>query len=141
MDALVLVYDVGARSTFYALPDIYQKVLNLSGKTNVPVVVMANKVDVYQDSQEVNASEGREFAEAIGGIFGECSAREGDRVEELVQQMMKPVVKARLFSLEEKDLQMQSEKEMCTKKPESNKTSIRQRAKRSMSGKLLSRLK
>jgi GTPase SAR1 family protein len=142
LDSLVLVYDVGDRSSFTALVEIYKKALELSGKTAVPVALIANKVDMFLDrSREVSDDEGREFAEAIGGIYAQCSAREGDGVREVIHQLMKTVVNDRLRFLEEKDLQqLRREKETRQKEEEPTKESRRAKLKRSVSEKLTFRL-
>lgn len=141
LDALALVYDVGDWSTFTVLPEIYQKSRELSGKVDFPVVVVANKVDLFQPSREVDADRGRELAEAIGGVYGECSAREGDEVRQTIQDIMKLGVKARLHSLEQQDLQSLRERDMLLQK-EQGQSSMSRRAKmkRSMSQKIMSRL-
>jgi GTPase SAR1 family protein len=141
LDSLILVYDVGDRMTFTALPEIHKKALELSGKADLPVAVMANKFDMFQESREVSEEEGLEFAEAIGGLFGQCSAREGDGIKELIQQLMRQVVNERVRLLDEQDMQLQREKEReKSQKEQEHKESRRMRMKRSMSGKIMNRL-
>jgi hypothetical protein len=142
LDALILVYDVGDRTTFSALPEIYKKGLELSGKARISVAVIANKFDMFQESREVSEDEGIEFAEAIGGLYAQCSAREGDGVRELIQRLMRQIVGERVRLLDEKDMQLQraKEKETSQKEQEHSKESRRMRMKRSVSGKIMNRL-
>lgn len=141
--ALLLVYDVGDRSTFMVLPEIYHMVHNLSENTDFPVAVLANKVDVFQDSREASSDEGRDFAEHIGGMFEECSAREGDKVRGIFHEILRLAVKARLRSLEAKESKAKQEQEAKQKivpQPVPEKPSKRSSFKRSVSEKILSRL-
>jgi hypothetical protein len=128
---------VGDRSTFTALPGIYQKLLALSGNPGIPVTVMANKVDMFQDSQEVDADEGIELAEAIGGVYGQCSTRETDGIKNPIQQLMKVAVKNRLSFFEERDLQ---EKKINQKIVKQAQTARRTNIKRSMSQRIMAKL-
>ena len=134
------MYDIGDRSTFSVLPKIYQTILELTGKVNVPVAVVANKVDMFQESREVDAEEGIEFAESIGGISGQCTAREGDGVKEIIQQLMKLAVKARLHTLAKQDMQLLRQREIRKEKQEQSKKSKRENVKRSISERIKSRL-
>jgi 50S ribosomal subunit-associated GTPase HflX len=136
-DGIVLVYDVGDRSSFTALAEIYQTLLALSGKSGIPAIVLANKVDMFQDSRQVDAEDGIELAEAIGGVFGQCSAREANGIKGPIQQLMKLIVNSRLSFLEEKELQ---EKEMNQKMVEQAQITRRTNIKRSMSERILARL-
>jgi GTPase involved in cell partitioning and DNA repair len=108
------------------------------------VAVIANKVDMFLDhSREVSEDAGMEFTEAVGGIYKECSAREGEGVREVIQQLMKIVVNERLRLLDEEDAQLLREKEMARQKQNEevqSKESRRAKLKRSVSEKIMSRL-
>jgi GTPase SAR1 family protein len=138
LDGLVLVYDVGDRSTFAALPEIFRRVKELAGKAPFPIAVVGNKVDLFQQAREVDPDEGTALAEAMGGIFGLCSAREGDKVREIVQQIMKNAVSARLQSLEEKELLSLRERDLRLQGSEQGDMSKRAKFRRSISQRLVS---
>jgi len=141
MNGLVLVYDVGDRASFTALPAIYQKLSKLSGKATgeIPVAVIANKVDMFQDSRHVSHDEGGEFAEAIGGFFAQVSARECDGVRGSIQQIMRDLVKIRVAELDEIDEREQREREVREaelREDEERNMTRRQKLKRNMSSKM-----
>lgn len=138
---MLLVYDVGDRSSFTALSEYCTTILELTGKAlgEVPVAVVANKLDIFQDSRDVSYDEGAEFATAIGGIFAEVSARENDGVRKVFQQIMKECVKNRISVLDEKDESEKRKKvarEMAQKVTDEQNMTRRQKLKRSMSSKL-----
>lgn len=138
VDALVLLYDIGSRSSFTQLAEIYQTILSLRGDSEpMPTAVVANKFDMFQESREVSDTQGQELAESIGAVFGKASAREGDGVKEIVKQIMRYAIDARLREVTAKSLK----EDMANREREQEKmVSERARMKRTLSGRILSRL-
>jgi len=138
LDALILLYDVGSRSSFSQIAEIYQSILSVRGKLSVPTAVVANKFDMFQESRQISDDEGMELAETIGADFAKCSAREGDGVKEVVKQIMRHAIDGRLREVAARDLN----KERTEKKEREQEKMMAQRArvKRTMSGRILSRL-
>ncbi|PAV17358.1 ras-domain-containing [Pyrrhoderma noxium] len=73
VQGIVLVYDITDRETFDALPQWYSE---LEKYVSIPVVkiLVGNKVD-KEFSRQVSTSQGAEFAERMGSLFIEASAK------------------------------------------------------------------
>ncbi|PAV14921.1 ras-domain-containing [Pyrrhoderma noxium] len=70
---IVLVYDVANRETFDALPRWYSE-LETYVSSSVVKILVGNKVD-KEFSRQVSTSEGAAFAERMGSLFVEASAK------------------------------------------------------------------
>ena len=80
----VVVYDVTRRQTFDNaekwINDIWK---NCGRDEDVPVVLLANKIDLREEGAEtVSTDEGKKLAERLGVPFLETSAKSGEGVEE-----------------------------------------------------------
>ncbi|MFX1564563.1 MAG: Rab family GTPase [Promethearchaeota archaeon] len=81
---IILVYDVTRRSTFDAIPAWYTEVSQVTG--NVPTVLLANKVDLVDQSQ-TTTEEGMAYAQQLGWGYFETSAKEGKGVTDAFRQI------------------------------------------------------
>ncbi len=85
----IVVYDVTRRQTF----DNVEKWLNDMWKNcgrekNVPVVLLANKLDLREEGAEtVSTDEGKKLAERLGVPFIETSAKSGEGVETAFEKL------------------------------------------------------
>ncbi len=79
----VLVYDVTRRQTFENVEKWLNDMWSHSGREkNVPVVLIANKIDLREEGAEsVSSDEGKALAEKVGVFFLETSAKSGDGVD------------------------------------------------------------
>ena len=79
----VLVYDVTRRQTFNNIEQWLTDLQENSGReTKVPVVLLANKIDLREEGAEtVSTDEGKKLAEKLGLRFIETSAKTGEGVK------------------------------------------------------------
>ncbi|KAK1563380.1 hypothetical protein Q3G72_026814 [Acer saccharum] len=84
---IILVYDVTRRETFTNLSDVWAKEVELYS-TNQDCVKMyvGNKVD-RESERAVSREEGIALAKEHGCMFLECSAKTGENVEQIFEQL------------------------------------------------------
>ena len=83
-NGFIFVYDITKRDTFEeacSLNKYYVEKMGLQSPKDLRVVVCGNKCDIA-DQRQIDASEGRSFADLYGYDFFETSAKTGLNVEE-----------------------------------------------------------
>ncbi len=80
----LLVYDVSRRRTFIVLEEWLDELRTAIGK-EIPLVLVANKTDL--PDRVVAPSEGREFADAHGMPYVESSAKTGEGILDVFEQL------------------------------------------------------
>lgn len=90
--AYILVYSVDSEKSFQVCKIIHEKLLDIVGIRNVPMVLVGNKTDLHTD-RKVTSEEGKGLAEEMHAVFIETSAKEnknvGDVFSKLVIEMEK----------------------------------------------------
>ena len=76
------------QKSFQVLDKYWVRSVQRGAPENAAIVVVGNKSDLTDD-REVTTEEGREFAEKHQAIFMEVSAKTGDRVLNLFQELGK----------------------------------------------------
>lgn len=89
----MLVYSVGARSTFEMMRIIRDKILNHLGADWVPMMIVANKSDLRGEQRQVSAEEGKKLAAEFKCGFVEASAKYNDGVKSAFENMIAEVEK------------------------------------------------
>ncbi len=91
----VLVYDVTRRQTFENVEKWLTDLWTNSGRTpNVPVVLLANKIDLREEGAEtVSTEEGKKLAEKLGLKFIETSAKTGEGVKKAFDYLGEGILK------------------------------------------------
>merc|ERR1712062_737642 len=84
----VVVYDVGKRDTFINTNDWISEVRKERDE-DVLIMLVGNKTDIGDRERQVPAVEGREKAKRLNAFFIETSAKTGDKVKELFDQVCK----------------------------------------------------
>lgn len=74
--AAIVVYDITKRSTFETLK-AWVKELQQLGPPDIIICVCGNKADL-KDQREVDSADAKRYAQEIGAIFFETSAKSGD---------------------------------------------------------------
>ncbi|TFG10509.1 GTP-binding protein [Candidatus Thorarchaeota archaeon] len=85
----LLVYDVSRRRTFIVLEEWLDELRKAIGK-DIPLVLVANKTDL--PDRVVAPSEGREFADAHGMPYVESSAKTGEGILDVFEQLATTLV-------------------------------------------------
>jgi Ras-related protein Rab-2A len=88
----LLVYDVSRRRTFMLLEEWIDELKKAIGK-EIPLVLVANKTDL--PDRVVEPKEGREFADSHGMPYIESSAKTGEGVIDIFEQLGTTLVKRR----------------------------------------------
>ena len=87
LDVVFLVYAVNDKKSFeqldFWLSEIRRYSKRFSTDENVPVVVVANKIDV--DDRVISREEGEAYAAKIGSRYLETSAKTGQNVQEIIK--------------------------------------------------------
>lgn len=90
--AYILVYSIDSAKSFEVCRVIHDKLHDLVGIRNVPMVLVGNKTDLHMD-RCVTTEEGKALAEEMKAVFLETSAKEnrnvGDVFLKLVSEMEK----------------------------------------------------
>jgi len=87
---IILVYDVANRESFDALPRWYSE-LETYVSPSVVKIIVGNKVD-KEFSRQVTYSEGQRFAERMGSLFIEASAKTAVGVTEAFQEVVEKIM-------------------------------------------------
>mmetsp|Transcript_13696 Transcript_13696/g.29721 ORF Transcript_13696/g.29721 Transcript_13696/m.29721 type:complete len:232 (+) Transcript_13696:356-1051(+) len=88
-DAAVLVYDITKPGSFAALQDWVDE-LKQNGPPDLVLAVCGNKSDLRED-RAVGLSTGERYAESIGAVYAETSAKAGEGVESMFVAVAKRV--------------------------------------------------
>ena len=87
----LLVYDITQKDTFNELKNYwYTYITNSLGK-NIIIGIAGNKCDLYED-EEVKNEEGKEYAESIGAIFKETTAKNNEAISQLIELLTKKYI-------------------------------------------------
>ena len=118
---IIFVYDITSQKTFDALNNFWYNEIKNYSSTNPVFAVVGNKNDLYQNKQ-VDPLDAKDFAKKLGGIFQLTSAKSGDGIALLFDNIGKKILKPS-FQYDEKD---KIAKENFNKKKEEEKnTKIR----------------
>ncbi|MHA1995626.1 MAG: GTP-binding protein [Candidatus Hodarchaeales archaeon] len=90
----VIVYDVTRRQTFDNVEKWLNDIWKNSGRDrNVPIVLLANKIDLREEGAEtVSSDEGKKLAEKLGVPFIETSAKSGEGVDAAFETLGKNIM-------------------------------------------------
>ncbi|EJT98185.1 ras-domain-containing protein [Dacryopinax primogenitus] len=87
---VILVYDVSSRESFDDLPRWFTELETYCGPS-VAKVIVGNKID-KEFSRRVPTAEGQAYAERMGALFLESSAKRGIHVDEVFQTIVRKIV-------------------------------------------------
>ncbi|XP_018565630.1 GTP-binding protein Rheb homolog isoform X2 [Anoplophora glabripennis] len=71
----VLVYSITSTKSFDVVKSIHEKLLDITGKGHVPVVLVGNKTDLHMERM-ISSEEGKRLADEWKAIFLETSAKQ-----------------------------------------------------------------
>lgn len=89
----VLVYSITSLKSFDVVKSIHEKLLDITGKDNVPLVLVGNKTDLHME-RAITTEEGRKLADDWKAIFLETSAKENQSVSDIFLNLLMEIEKA-----------------------------------------------
>ena len=85
---IVLCYDITSRHSFKELKEYwYEQQTKMYADSNPVLAVVANKSDLYNESEAINEEEGIAFAKEIDAIFQMTSAKSNSGIDQLFQNI------------------------------------------------------
>jgi len=91
----VLIYSVSSVHSLEALKSINQKLMNLTGTTNVPRILVGNKADMADENlRQVTTLQGQALADKWGIPFVECSAKFNHNIDAIFKLLLDEISKA-----------------------------------------------
>ena len=85
---VLFIYDITDEKSFIELKDVWYNELKKTGEKNTVLAVVGNKSDLYLN-EKVEENEARKWAKEIGAIFGLVSAKTGDCINALFENVIK----------------------------------------------------
>jgi len=86
VNAIVMVYDVSCRNSFENLQNTWLREIKLyTHGCRYSTLVVCNKMDI--EKHAVSAAQGIEFAESIGALFFECSAKSNHNITDAFESL------------------------------------------------------
>ena len=83
---------ISIQNSFAEIEDYWLNEVENYGEKGVEILLIGNKSD-QEDHREVTYAEGAALAERKGMMFFECSARNGDNVNQAFTDMSKKLIK------------------------------------------------
>ncbi|XP_025080557.1 GTP-binding protein Rheb-like isoform X1 [Pomacea canaliculata] len=87
INGYVLVYSVNSEKSFSVAKFVYQRLLDMKGQMDVPVVLVANKTDLRME-RVVSYEDGKKLADSWKAPFIEASAKENSSVREIFEKVV-----------------------------------------------------
>lgn len=88
---VIIAYDVTQRDTFDALPTWFNELDTFTTSPEVVKIIVGNKVD-KEFSRVVSTQEGQAFADKMGCLFVECSAKKGVGVNGAFDELVNRII-------------------------------------------------
>jgi len=89
----ILVYSINSTKSFEVVKVIYEKLLDMTGKGNMPIVLVGNKMDLHRE-RTISQEEGKAVADSWDAVFLEASAKENQSVQEIFHTVLLQIEKA-----------------------------------------------
>ncbi|XKL69323.1 hypothetical protein PGB90_007092 [Kerria lacca] len=89
----VLVYSITSLKSFEVVQIIYDKLLDVTGKIHVPIVLVGNKKDLHME-RSISTEEGKQLADSWKVAFMEASAKQNEAVTDIFQTILLEIEKA-----------------------------------------------
>ncbi|KAH0562659.1 hypothetical protein GP486_002665 [Trichoglossum hirsutum] len=89
-EGMLLVYSITSRASFEEVNTFYQELLRVKDKDEFPVVIIANKCDLFSERQ-VSMVEGMDLAKSLGCKFIEGAAKSALGVTESFYELVRAI--------------------------------------------------
>jgi len=90
VNGYVFVYSIDSPHSFEVCKTIHEKLMDLVGITNVPIILVGNKTDLHTD-RRVTHEQGKRFAEEMKAVFLETSAKENQNVSDIFTKVLSQI--------------------------------------------------
>jgi len=84
----ILVYSIIATSTFNDIPDIRDLILRIKDSSNVPMIVVGNKIDL-EEQRTITTEQGMSLARSWGVPFIETSAKRNINISATIETLLR----------------------------------------------------
>ena len=84
---VLLIYDITDKQSFKDIKNVWIDELKRSGEKHTVLAIVGNKSDRYLEEQ-VNEDDARKYADEIGAIYGLVSAKTGDCINQLFDNVV-----------------------------------------------------
>uniref|UniRef100_A0A8C5M4J4 Rheb n=1 Tax=Leptobrachium leishanense TaxID=445787 RepID=A0A8C5M4J4_9ANUR len=99
----IVVYSVGCDKSFIIATVLHKYLEELRGKCRMPIVLVANKCDLPEQSRTVPYEEGKKLADSWGAAFMEVSAKNPEHTKQIFVKIIHEIDRVeRSFSDEKK---------------------------------------
>ncbi|XP_014662887.1 PREDICTED: GTP-binding protein Rheb homolog isoform X1 [Priapulus caudatus] len=89
----ILVYAITSNKSFEVVKVIHDKLLDMTGKVNLPVVLVGNKTDLHLE-RRVSTDDGKKLADSWKAMFLETSAKENESVTDMFECILQEIEKS-----------------------------------------------
>jgi len=89
----VLVYSIVDPRSLEVIQIIYDKLVDMTGKVNLPLTIVGNKKDLHSE-RKVSVEQGKKLAESWKAGFLEASAKNNDSVSDIFASILSQIEKA-----------------------------------------------
>ncbi|GFW21766.1 GTP-binding protein Rheb [Trichonephila clavipes] len=89
----VLVYSITSERSFEIVKSIHHRLLDMTGKVQVPIVLVGNKVDLHME-RTVSYEDGKRAAASMNAEFLEASAKHNESVTDIFKRIILEIEKA-----------------------------------------------
>uniref|UniRef100_A0A8C4T160 GTP-binding protein Rheb n=1 Tax=Erpetoichthys calabaricus TaxID=27687 RepID=A0A8C4T160_ERPCA len=87
INGYILVYSVTSNKSFEVVKVIHEKLLDMVGKVQVPIMLVGNKKDLHME-RVISCEEGKALAESWSAAFMESSAKENQTAVEVFKRII-----------------------------------------------------
>ncbi|EEB09858.1 GTP-binding protein rheb, putative [Pediculus humanus corporis] len=89
----VLVYSITSAKSFEVIQVIYDKLLDMTGKVKVPIVLVGNKTDLHMERM-ISSEAGKRLADSWKASFLETSAKKNESVADIFHTLLVEIERA-----------------------------------------------
>ena len=94
-NSFLMVYSVTNKISFQECAPLYEKITRIKKKDYFSLILVGNKSDVSNDVRQVTFDEGKQLAQEFECPFYETSAKTGDGVREVFEEIVREIKKKR----------------------------------------------
>ncbi|XP_059827818.1 GTP-binding protein Rheb isoform X1 [Hypanus sabinus] len=87
INGYILVYSVTSSKSFEVIKVIHEKLLDMVGKVQVPIMLVGNKKDLHME-RVISYEEGKSLADSWSAAFMESSAKENQTTVEVFKRII-----------------------------------------------------